>query len=40
MIDSDDHLVKIWTLAYLLHHRIVQLESYAETAKGKAHETF
>ena len=35
MIDSDGHLVKIWTLAHL-HHRIVQLESYAEIARRKS----
>lgn len=34
-IYTDNHNVKIWRLAYLLHHRIVQLESYAETAKTK-----
>ena len=35
VIDSDSHLVKIWTLAHL-HHRIVQLESYAEIARRKS----
>lgn len=34
-IYTDNHIVKIWRLAHLLHHRIVQFESYAETAKTK-----
>lgn len=35
-LHTDNHIVKIWTLAYLLRHRIVQLESYAEIAKKKS----
>jgi len=33
---TDNHTVKIWTITYLLHQRIVQLESCAEIIKTKS----